>query len=158
MGRTRTKTKKSIPVVSSASDSPKNSAPSISALLEKTQELIIQCDYKLARMFAKRVLDREPAHPEAREMLGVVLLETGDIDEARSVCSFFVTSVASYYDHFIWLSSQIFLSLIPPSSSAPSPPPPSAYLYLAQLTDDDPQAALSHYQHAIDILSVQRPS
>jgi hypothetical protein len=28
-------------------------------------------------------------------------------------------------------------------------------LYLAQLTDDDPQSALSHYQRAIDILSVQ---
>jgi hypothetical protein len=36
-------------------------------------------------MFVKRILDREPAHAEAREMMGVVLLETGEIDEARSV-------------------------------------------------------------------------
>jgi hypothetical protein len=49
----------------------------------------------------------------------------------------------------------MFLSLIPPSINAPSTPPPSAYLYLAQLTDDDPHTALSHYQHAIDILAVQ---
>jgi len=85
MGRTRTKTKKSIPVVSSASESPSKSAPSISSLIEKAQELIIQCDYDLARMFVKRILDREPAHAEAREMMGVVLLETGEIDDARSV-------------------------------------------------------------------------
>jgi hypothetical protein len=85
MGRTRTKTKKSIPVVSSASESSVKSAPSILSLLEKAQELIIQCDYDLARMFVKRILDREPAHAEAREMMGVVLLETGEIDEARSV-------------------------------------------------------------------------
>lgn len=51
--------------------------------------------------------------------------------------------------------SQIFLALIPPSQSASSPPPPSAYLYLAQLTDDDPKTALSYYQHAVDVLLVQ---
>jgi len=49
----------------------------------------------------------------------------------------------------------VFLSLIPPSANAPSPPPPSAYLYLAQLTDGDPHTALSHYQHAIEVLTVQ---
>lgn len=87
MGRTRTKTKKTIPVVSAISDSSKNSIPSIPALLEKAQELIIQCNYELARMFVKRVLDREPTHAEAREMLGVVLLEIGEIDDARSVSS-----------------------------------------------------------------------
>ena len=38
---------------------------------------------------------------------------------------------------------------------APSPPPPSAHLYLAQLSDDDPRAALQHYQTAIDIFTVQ---
>ncbi|KIM84821.1 hypothetical protein PILCRDRAFT_817621 [Piloderma croceum F 1598] len=133
MGRTRTKTKKSVPVVSSASESPSKSAPSIPSLLEKAQELIIQCDYDLARMFVKRILDREPAHVEAREMMGIVLLETGQIDDARSM----------------------FLSLIPPHVNAPTHPPPSAYLYLAQLTDDDPHTGLSHYQHAIDILVIQ---
>src|ERR1700729_3976447 len=49
----------------------------------------------------------------------------------------------------------MFLSLIPPHVNAPTHPPPSAYLYLAQLTDDDPHTGLSHYQHAIDILVIQ---
>jgi hypothetical protein len=84
MGRTRTKVKKSVPVVSTTSDTSRP-IPSISSLLEKAQQLIIQCDYDLARMFVKRVLDREPAHVEGREMMGVVLLETGQTDEARSV-------------------------------------------------------------------------
>ena len=43
---------------------------------------------------------------------------------------------------------------MPPHPEAPSPPPPSAYLYLAQLTDD-PHAALAHYQSAIDLLQTQ---
>lgn len=85
MGRTRTKTKKTVPIVSSASDSASKSAPAISALLEKAQELIVQCDYNLAQMFVKRILDREPAHVEARETMGVILLETGEVDDARSV-------------------------------------------------------------------------
>lgn len=56
---------------------------------------------------------------------------------------------------FILISAKIFLSLVPPSAQAPSPPPSSAYLYLAQLTDDDPHTALLYYQHAIEILAVQ---
>jgi hypothetical protein len=90
MGRTRTKTKKTIPVVSAASEPPSKSLPTIPSLLEKAQELIIQCDYDLAGMFVKRVLDREPVHAEAREMMGVVLLETGEIDEAKSVSDSFL--------------------------------------------------------------------
>lgn len=50
---------------------------------------------------------------------------------------------------------QTFLTLIPPSPAAPSIPPPSAYLYLAQLSDEDPHAALKHYQSAVDILMAQ---
>jgi hypothetical protein len=45
--------------------------------------------------------------------------------------------------------------LVPPSPDAPSPPLPSAHLYLAQLSDDDPRAALQHYQSAIDIFTLQ---
>jgi hypothetical protein len=45
--------------------------------------------------------------------------------------------------------------LVPPSPTAPNPPPPSAYLYLAQLSDDDPHSALSYYQKAIDNLNLQ---
>jgi hypothetical protein len=40
--------------------------------------------------------------------------------------------------------------LIPPNTTAANPPPPSAYLYLAQLSDDDPHAALGYYQVAVD--------
>ena len=94
MGRTRTKTKKTTPVVSAASESPLKSIPTIPSLLEKAQELIIQCDYDLARMFVKRVLDREPVHAEAREMMGVVLLETGETAEAKLVSDPFL------YSHF----------------------------------------------------------
>lgn len=50
---------------------------------------------------------------------------------------------------------QAFRSLVPPSPSAPNTPPPSAYLYLAQLSDDDPHSALAYYQRAIDILNAQ---
>lgn len=85
MGRTRTKTKKTAPVVSNASDSASKDAPTIPALLEKAQELVVQCEYNLAHMFVKRILHREPAHKEAREMMGVILLEMGEVDDARSV-------------------------------------------------------------------------
>ncbi len=47
------------------------------------------------------------------------------------------------------------MTLIPPNPSAPSPPPPSAYLYLAQLSDDNPQEALQYYQSAVDIQMAQ---
>ena len=57
--------------------------------------------------------------------------------------------------HGVERSFQFFLSLIPPSPSAPTPPPPSAYLYLAQITDDDPKTALAYYQNAIDVQLTQ---
>ncbi|CDO73722.1 hypothetical protein BN946_scf185015.g50 [Trametes cinnabarina] len=132
MGRTRTKTKKVKPLVTE--DMAESAAPpSVSALLEKAQELIVQCNYELAGRFAQRVLEREPANVEAKEMLGVVQLETGELDAAK----------------------ETFSSLIPPHPNAPAVPPPSAHLYLAQLSDDDPHLALKHYQAAVDILSGQ---
>lgn len=45
--------------------------------------------------------------------------------------------------------------MIPPSPGAPSVPPPSAYLYLAQLSEEDPRGALQHYQSAVTILNAQ---
>ncbi|KAI0303750.1 TPR-like protein [Multifurca ochricompacta] len=48
-----------------------------------------------------------------------------------------------------------FLSLLPPNPGAPSSPPPAAHLYLAQLSDDDPQMALKHFASAVDILMLQ---
>jgi Flp pilus assembly protein TadD len=95
MGRTRTKTKKTPQIIdgSHASESSKQTSnaksttPPIDALLAKAQELLVQCDYKLASKFVDRVLQRSPHHPEAKEMLGVIQLETGDLDSARQVCS-----------------------------------------------------------------------
>lgn len=42
--------------------------------------------------------------------------------------------------------------MIPPAPFASDPPPSSAYLYLAQLSEDDPRLALEHYQAAVNIL------
>ncbi|KAH7884753.1 hypothetical protein F5I97DRAFT_1891871 [Phlebopus sp. FC_14] len=137
MGRARAKQKKTAPTISASLSQPASSQPTIPSLLAKAQDLIIQCDFPLARKFIERVLSREDGtvleKNQAREMMGVVLLEMGDIDEAK----------------------QMFLTLVSPHPSAPSPPPPSAYLYLAQLTDEDPHTALKYYQAAIDILQVQ---
>ncbi|RDX57294.1 TPR-like protein [Lentinus brumalis] len=133
MGRTRPKTRKIKPILTENTAEEPPSAPSTSALLEKAQALIAQCDYELAGRFALRILEREPGNAEAKEMLGVTQLELGELDAAK----------------------ETFLSLIPPHPAAPATPPPSAHLYLAQLSDDDPHLALRHYQSAIDILSGQ---
>jgi tetratricopeptide (TPR) repeat protein len=135
MGRTRPKNRKIRPPIDDPAErlGEKISEPAIEALLEKAQELIVQCDYDLARRFIDRVLNRAPDNAEAKEMLGVVQLETGLLDAAK----------------------QTFLSLLPPNPGAPSPTPPSAHLYLAQLSDNDPQMALKHFSAAVDILMLQ---
>ncbi|KAF9030994.1 hypothetical protein BDZ89DRAFT_1091474 [Hymenopellis radicata] len=125
MGRTKAKRLARASRVAEQSDPPKQT-PSIPELLEKTQALIIQCDYPMAHKFASRILELQPANAEAKEMLGVALLEMGELDTAK----------------------QAFLSLV----AQPSPPP-SAHLYLAQLCDEDPKLGLQHYQAAIDILT-----
>ncbi|KAF8968152.1 hypothetical protein BDZ97DRAFT_1801199 [Flammula alnicola] len=134
MGRTRTKkkahTKATDPPVQ---NSPTAKAPPLSSLLEKSQSLIVQCDYELALRFIHRILEQDPKNAEAKEMLGVALLETGEIEEAKLT----------------------FQALLPPNPDAPSPSPPSAHLYLAQLSDDDPKLALQHYQAAVNILLAQ---
>ncbi|KAM5535934.1 hypothetical protein V8D89_010374 [Ganoderma adspersum] len=132
MGRTRPKTKKIKPLVTENTSGGPTPAPSIPALLEKAQILIVQCDYELAGRFARRVLEHEPGNVEAKEMLGVTQLETGEIFAAK----------------------ETFQSLVPPHPDAPATPPPSAYLYLAQLSDD-PHVALGFYQSAVDLLSIQ---
>ena len=48
---------------------------------------------------------------------------------------------------------QTFESLVPPHPDAPSTPKYTAYLHLAQLSDEDPHLALRHYQSALDILT-----
>ncbi|KZT00802.1 TPR-like protein [Laetiporus sulphureus 93-53] len=133
MGRARAKTRKAVSAsTKSAAGEAKATPPSIASLVEKAQSLIVQCDYELAKRFVHRVLEREPNHAEAKDMLGVVQLETGELDEARIT----------------------FESLLSSNPAASTPPPPSAHLYLAQL-NDDPHMALKHYQAAVDILMAQ---
>ncbi|KIK63093.1 hypothetical protein GYMLUDRAFT_41404 [Collybiopsis luxurians FD-317 M1] len=130
MGRTKTK-KQTVSKV--AEPTATSAAPSVAALLDKAQSLIVQCDYELAARFIQRILEQQPSNAQAKEMLGVVQLEMGEIDEAK----------------------QTFTSLLPPNPDAPSPTPPSAHLYLAQLSDDEPKLALKHYQTAVELLSAQ---
>ncbi|EIW83769.1 hypothetical protein CONPUDRAFT_163073, partial [Coniophora puteana RWD-64-598 SS2] len=142
MTRTRTKNKKaerltSTVTVDSSSTPASSSQPTIASLLTKAQDLIIQTDYALAHKFLDRILVRTDGstreeRAQAREMLGVVLLEEGKVDEAR----------------------QAFQALLPPSSDALPSPPASAHLYLAQLAEE-PQQALTHYETAIEILKGQ---
>ena len=87
MGRTRPKTRKVRPSAAEPTETrPENkSEPTIEALLEKAQDLIVQCDYDLAGRFVERVLKRAPNNVEGKEILGVVQLETGLLDAAKQV-------------------------------------------------------------------------
>ncbi len=86
MGRSRPKNRKTQPVVTESITISENSqAPSVSALLEKTQALIVQCDYNLANKFVRRVLERDSNNAEAKEMLGVIQLEIGELEAAKQV-------------------------------------------------------------------------
>ncbi|KAL5485970.1 hypothetical protein ACEPAI_7014 [Sanghuangporus weigelae] len=128
MGRTRIRAKKTL--VSGISE---KDGPSIEALFTKAQSLLTQCDYDLAQKFAFRILQRAPGNVEAKELFGVTQLEKGQLEEAK----------------------ETFRSLLPPVPGAPNPPPPSAHLYLAQLNEDDPHAALEHYETAVALLHGQ---
>lgn len=131
----RTKTKKMVAPSAAVSmgTAPPRPIPSVASLVAKGKELIGQCDYDLALRFIRRALDREPNNAEARELLGITELERGELENA----------------------SQAFLSLIPPSTTAPNPPPASAYLYLAQLSDENPRAALGYFNSAVEVLQPQ---
>ena len=90
MGRTRTKSKNQRHVstktsTTQSSSTSSSTAPSVLALISKAQSIIEQCDYDLANQFIRRILQISPNNVEAREMLGVVQLETGLIQEAREV-------------------------------------------------------------------------
>ena len=54
-------------------------------LLAKAQSLMAEMDAELARRFAARILEMEPNNFEAREMLGIIEAEEGNIDAARKV-------------------------------------------------------------------------
>jgi len=98
----------------------------------------------------QRALEQSPHNVEAKEMLGVVQLETGDLNSAKEV-SFYSLASGRLSIHL----AQTFQSLLPPNLHAPTPPPPAAHLYLAQLCDNDPLIALQHYRAAVDILMAQ---
>jgi hypothetical protein len=59
--------------------------PSVPALLAKAQSLMGELDFDLARKFVVRILETEPDHFEAREMLAIIEVEKGDVDVARNV-------------------------------------------------------------------------
>lgn len=84
MGRTKAKTKKRA-LIEVQSPQNSGSVPSVPALYEKAQTLVEQCDYELAAKFLRRILERESTHVQARELLGVVLLELGDLAIAQTV-------------------------------------------------------------------------
>jgi hypothetical protein len=153
MGRTRPKTRKAHPPTTELTETKREekSEPTIEAILEKAQELVVQCDYDLAGKFVERVLQRAPDNVEGKEILGVVQLETGLLDAAKQVRMQSHTDARSVFTPFY----QTFLSLLPPNPGAPSPPPPAAHLYLAQLSDNDPRMALKHFAAAVDILTLQ---
>ena len=87
MGRTRPKTRKAHPPATELTETKREekSEPTIEAILEKAQELVVQCDYDLAGKFVERVLQRAPNNVEGKEILGVVQLETGLLDAAKQV-------------------------------------------------------------------------
>lgn len=97
MGRIRAKSKKAalVPDGGSANAAPKaaKTEPTMAALLEKAQTLITQCDYPLALQFATRILEREPGHTEAREIVGVCYLEMGELEQAKKVRQFLRLSI-----------------------------------------------------------------
>jgi hypothetical protein len=85
MGRTKPakkRSEKSKPIINGSSKTP---TPSESALFEKAQSLVDQCDYELAGKFLKRIIEQNSSHYPARELLGVVSLELGDIETAQDV-------------------------------------------------------------------------
>jgi Flp pilus assembly protein TadD len=88
MARSRIKQKKTRTVTESngASASTKPTEPSVEDLLAKARSLVTQCDYELAEKFVQRILQQRPNHADGKELLGVIQLETGDLDEAKEVC------------------------------------------------------------------------
>jgi predicted Zn-dependent protease len=87
MGRTKTKKKLRVATakVEPSSSVAAKPPPSTAALLEKAQALLTQCNYELAHKFLARLLDHEPNHVSARELLGEVQLEMGELDAAKQV-------------------------------------------------------------------------
>ena len=104
MGRTRTRSKNQRHIstkttTTESSSSSSTTTPSVPALISKAQSIIEQCDYDLANQFIQRILQISPKNVEAKEMLGVVQLELGQVQEARKVSPkpFASVSLLSWY-------------------------------------------------------------
>ena len=157
MARSRIKQKKTRTINESngASASTRSSAPSVEDLLAKARSLVTQCDYELAEKFVQRILQQRPNHADGKELLGVIQLETGNLEEAKEVLLCMLRVNRIYLFPLSLCSLKTFKSLIPPAPGAPIPAPPSAHLYLAQLSEDDPHIALKHYEAAVELLVAQ---
>lgn len=96
MGRARTKSKKARLVDVEPNTAESQEPPSIPSLLIKAQTLVTQCDYDLAQLFVRRILERSPHHAEAKELLGVIQLEKGDVADAQHVGHFLPFTLAEF--------------------------------------------------------------
>lgn len=87
----RSKTKKLVRSSTAAqrkaegSVTPVKGPPSTSSLFSKALQLVTQCNYDLALKFLLRVLEQDANLTNARELLGEVQLELGDITAAEQV-------------------------------------------------------------------------
>jgi tetratricopeptide (TPR) repeat protein len=119
MGRTKPKkkahSKATVPPIQHATPS---NAPLIPSLLEKAQSLIVQCDYELALRFIRRILEQAPSNAEAKEMLGVALLEMGEVEGAKEVCIYSLNSILGF-DNFI--NAGVPIIIVPRSQVGVSP-------------------------------------
>jgi len=89
MGRTKTKKlqqKATAVARAEAVSEASTSTPTTESIYEKAQQLVVQCNYDLAHKFLLRVLEKVPGHTAARELLGEVQVEMGDLDAAKQVC------------------------------------------------------------------------
>jgi len=119
MGRTKPKKKvHSKATVPPAQHATASNAPSIPSLLEKAQSLIVQCDYDLALRFIRRILEQAPNNAEVKEMLGVALLETGEVEGAKDVCICSLNSVSGFDD---FINAGVPIIIVPRSQVGASP-------------------------------------
>lgn len=61
------------------------SSYTVADLLAKVQQLVIECNYDLAKQFCDRSLQLEPNNADALEATGAVTMELGDMDQAQNV-------------------------------------------------------------------------
>ena len=87
MARSRAKSRKtrSLAETKVASASSTSKTPSVEDLLAKARSLVTQCDYELAEKFVRRILEQKPSHTDGKELLGVIQIETGELEDAKEV-------------------------------------------------------------------------